>query len=190
MSYLFDNVPMMRCFVRGEYLRDLDRGHGEYIKAIAHAVRCRRGSSLWFQVNLFEPYGGMSFLLPITALTWRPDVPPVTVADVQPWDCMGTTFSVCEMAFVARGGVQILPKRQRGQYRYSIDFGAEDLADDPAQHKTLHVVYLDGGAIGAFPNNRTLWEDSAFWDVIEQRPDVESLLMEVRAEGNQSLFDR
>ncbi len=189
MAYLFDNIPLMRVHVRGEYLQDLAAGHGTYLEAIAHAVRCRRGSSLWFQVNFKEPFGGMSYLLPIEALTWRPDVPAKATELVQPWDCMGDHFAVCEMRFLARGGVQVLPDRSAGQYRFSIDFGGEDLADDTAQHKTLHIVWRADGSIGAYPNNRLLWEDSAFWDVCTDRPAVTSLLYEARAEGRQSIIN-
>lgn len=190
MAFLMDNIPLMRVHVRGEYLQDLAAGHGQTFEAIAHAVRCRRGSSLWFQVNFKEPLGGVSYLLPIEALTWRPDAAPASTETAQPWDCMGDTFSVCELRFLARGGVQVLPDRVGGQYRFSIDFGAEDLADDPAQHKTLHVVWRQDGLVGAYPNNRLLWEDSAFWDVTETKPDITCLLYEARAEGRQAMINR
>lgn len=189
MAYLFDNIPLMRCHVRGEYLQDLAAGHGQFFEGIAHAVRCRRGASLWFQVNFKEPLGGVSYLLPIEALTWRADAAPARADTVQPWDCMGDHFAICELRFLARGGVQVLPDRTPGQYRFSIDFGGEDLADDPAQHKTLHIVWRKDGAVGAYPNNRLLWEDAAFWDVIDSPPAITSLLYEARAEGMQSLIN-
>lgn len=183
MSFLFDNIPLTRCYVRGEYLRDLKRGHGEWVPGVAHAVRCVRGHSLHFQVALMEPYGGAQFLLPIQALTWREDAPERPVQELQPWDCLGNTFSVVELRFIARGGVQVLPSRMRGQYRFSIDYGCEDLADDPSQHKTLHCVWREDGNFGAYPNNRILFEDPAFWDVLDERPDFEALSLESRAEG-------
>ena len=51
-----------------------------------------------------------------------------------------------------------------------------------------HSQLIDGGIIGAFPNNRIIWRDDAFWKVMDQRPDFESLAGEFRAEGHQHIF--
>lgn len=86
MSFLFDNIDLTPCYVRGEYLRNLERGHGEFVKRIAHAVRCRRGYALHFLVGLLEPYGGAQFWLPIQALTWREGAPERPLAELAPYD--------------------------------------------------------------------------------------------------------
>ena len=65
---------------------------------------------------------------------------------------------------------------------------ARDLADDPDQHKHLHVVKLKGGLIGAFPNHRVMMPDLAFWPTMDGKPDFESLDGEFRSEGNQHLL--
>jgi hypothetical protein len=87
------------------------------------------------------------------------------------------------MAFVRRGRVEALPGRIEGEYRFTLDFTGTDLADDPGQHKALHVCFLETGLIGAFPNNRLLWLDSAFWELRQEHPDFEALEVECRAEG-------
>ena len=63
--------------------------------------------------------------------------------------------------------VHNLPDRRPAQYRFSIDFTGTDLADDPEQHKHLHVCALEGGLICALPNNRILFRDDAFWQVMD-----------------------
>lgn len=178
----------MRLKVRREFTANLERHQGEYIDGVAHAVRCVRGQSLQFQVNLLEPFGGAGWLLPIEALVWKPCARLDDMKYVQPWDCFSSEFGVCELDFVRRGGVEIIPARVKGQYRFSLDFAGTDLAEDPEQHKALHICYLENGVIGAFPNNRVIWHDSAFWDIMMERPDFESLNYEARAEGNQHLF--
>ena len=53
-----------------------------------------------------------------------------------------------------------------------VDEAYIDLADDPEQHKHLHVVKFDAGHLGAFPNNRLLVEDLAFMQsVTNTKPD-------------------
>ena len=183
MAFLTDNIPYFKAFVRGEYLRNLSKGHGEYAKAYVHAIRCRRGSSFWFQCNLAEPYGGVAFRLPITALTVEPDAPVLDVRDLQPWDCLADTFSVVPLRFVAHQPVRIRKQNVYGNYLFSVDFGAEDLPDDPEQSKILHVIAREDGNIGAYPNNRLEWHDTAYWEVSEQRPDFQALNVVVRAES-------
>ncbi len=191
------SIPFFRCYVRREYTRNLQDRHGEFIPAIAYGVRCVRGHSLWFQCMLMEPEGGLpndtggaSFLLPIEAICHQPCPKPAEMTYVQPWDVFSSDFGVCEFDLLSRGAVFVLPEKRPGQYRFTLDFIGSDLAIDPAQHKSLHVVFIEGGLIGAFPNNRILWRDDAFWKVLDQRPDFESLEGEFRAEGHQHIFTK
>jgi hypothetical protein len=132
---------------------------------------------------LTAKHGGCAFLLPIEALVTKPCAPVPTVV-VQPWDVSSSDFGVCEVPFVARGAVDVLPDRMRAQYRFTLDFVGTDLAEHPEQHKAIHVVFRSDGIIGAYPNNRLLWHDPAFWEVTTERPPFESLSGEYRAEGS------
>lgn len=187
MAYIYGDVPFFECLVRREYTRGLEDGHGEFLPAVAHAVQCKRGRSLQFQCIFTEQHAGASFLMPIQAVVWK-SCPPADMSTVQPWDCFSSDFTVHESSFVARGAVHILPDRVAAQYRFTIDWTGSDLADHFEQHKHLHVCFLDGGLIGAVPNNRLLWDDPAFWTVTTERPDFKSLGGEYRAEGHQSLM--
>lgn len=187
MSYIYGSIPFFECLVRAEYTRNLRDRHGEFYPAVAHAVRCVRGSSLWFQCIFTRQHGGAAFMLPIEALCWAP-CEPAPAKQVQPWDVFSSDFGVSQDAFTHRGAVEVLPGRVAGQYRFTLDFAGTDLAEYPDQHKALHVVFLAGGLVGAYPNNRLLWSDPAFWATLTERPDFESLAGEYRAEGNQELF--
>lgn len=182
MSYIYGSIPFFECLVRAEYTRNRRDRHGTFYPAVAHAVRCVRGSSLWFQVIFTEQHGGAAFLLPIEALTWKA-CPPVPTRVVQPWDVSSPEFGVSQDAFTHRGAVDVLPGGLRASYRFTLDFAGSDLAECPEQHKALHVVMIDDGLIGAYPNNRLLWHDPAFWEVTREKPDFESLAGEFRAEG-------
>jgi hypothetical protein len=195
MAYVISSVPYFRCLVRREFTTNLARYAGEYIPAVAYGVRCMRGHSLWFQVMLMEPgedrpnnTGGASFFLPLQALVHKPCPLPTDMVYVQPWDTFSSDFGVCEFDFVSRGACSVLPGKIPAQYRFTIDFIGSDLALDPDQHKSLHILFLESGLIGAFPNNRVLWHDDAFWKTMDAQPDFDSLNSEWRAEGNQHLF--
>ena len=181
MAYILSSIPYFRCMVRKEYLHDLETGHGEYVNAVAYGVRCVRGNSLWFQTMLMEPFGGASFMVPIHALTTK-QVEAPDVSLIQPWDVFSSDFGVHAFDLVKFGKVNVLPAMTPGRYKFSIDFTGSDLADDAEQHKHLHVVELEGGQIGAFPNNRLLWSDPAFWDTLTEKPSFKSLSSDFRAE--------
>jgi len=185
--YIYGSVPFFECLVRAEYTRNLQDRHGEFYPAVVHAVRCIRGSSLWFQAIFTKKHGGAAFMVPIQALVWREAPPPSSTAVVQPWDVFSSDFGVSQDTFTHRGAVEVLPTRTRGQYRFTIDCAGSDLAEHPDQHKALHVVFREDGLIGAYPNNRLLWSDPAFWETLTERPDFLSLEGEFRAEGNQEL---
>lgn len=188
MAYILGNVPFFDCYVRREYTRGFKDGHGDFLKAVAHAVRCICGNSLMFQVVFAEKWAGASFTLPIEAIVWKPCALESEMTYVQPWDCFSSDFGVCEFDFMKRGAAFVLPDKFEAQYRFTIDWTGTDLADHSEQHKHLHVCFLQGGLIGAFPNNRILWSDPAFWKVADERPDFESLAGEFRAEGHQHIF--
>ena len=185
--YIYGSVPFFECLVRAEYTRNRRDRHGEFYPAVAHAVRCVRGHSLWFQCIFTARHAGAAFLLPIEALVWKACLPMPTSV-VQPWDTFSSDFGVSVDTFTARGAVEVLPARVRGQYRFTLDFAGSDLSEHPEQHKALHVVFREDGLIGAYPNNRVLWHDPAFWNTTTERPDFESLAGEFRAEGNQEIF--
>lgn len=190
MPYVMGSIPFFDCMVRREYTQNLEAGHGDFIPAVAHAVRCVRGHSLWVQVMLMEPYGGCAFLLPIQAITWKPCEPAPDLTYIQPWDCFSSDFGCTELDFVRRGAVNVLPAKVPGQYHCTLDFIGSDLAEHPEQHKSLHIIKMDTGLVGAFPNNRLLWSDPAFWRTVEETPKFKSLAGEFRAEGNQALLRR
>jgi hypothetical protein len=191
MAHIIGNMPYLKCLVRKEFTTNFKSGRGEYIEAIAHAIRSVRGNSLWFQCALGEPYGGVHFMVPIDAIVWRSCELPVDKTYIQPWDCFSSDFGVCQFDFTKFGEAEVLPARVKGQYHCTIDFIGTDLSEDMEQHKHLHIVKMESGLIGAFPNNRVIFPDPAFWQTIDQEAEIkfDSLGGEYRSEGNQSLFN-
>jgi len=182
MAYILGNIPFFECLVRREYTRNRVDRQGEFLPAVAHAIRCQRGDSLLFQCVFTETFGGASFLVPIEAICWKP-CPPLPAVAVQPWDCFSPDFGVCEFDLLRRGRAFLLPDKTPAEYRFTVDWTGNDLALHFEQHKHLHVVFSGTGHVCAVPNNRLIWDDPAFWKATEERPDFTALSGDFRAEG-------
>lgn len=183
MSFLLASIPYFRCLVRREYTTAHQRGQGEFLAAIAFGVHCRRGRMVDFQVVFtgedekgkpVQTGGAMFAMVPIVALCHLPVDAPKGIDDVAPWDVFSETFTVVELDLLTRMRMVTLPNRLAGRYLFTIDFCSSDLADDPQQHKQLHICKMDAGHFGAFPNNRMLLNDPAQWAVLTEQPDFES----------------
>ena len=185
MAYVLGSIPYFDCLVRQQYTQNLETGHGKFLAAKAVAVHCLRGDSLQFQVILKEPYAGAAFLLPIEALVSKPCEPRPT-KDIQPWDCFSAEFGVCELTTIRRGAVKLIKDDAEAEYRFTLAFTGSDLADDPAQRKLLHVVHRADGLIGAYPNNRLIFQDRALFGDMTETPGFTTLEREFRAEGLQA----
>jgi hypothetical protein len=182
MAFLLENIPRFDCLVRREYTRDLQDGHGEYLKASAEAILAVRSDSFWFQVILHEPYAGAAYLLPIEALVTKP-CKPVPTKELMAWDAFSSTIGICELRSVRRGAVRLLKENLLGEYRFSVASTGSDLADMVSQRKILHVVFREDGIIGAWPNNRLIFLDRALFGDLTAKPDFLTLTKEFRAEG-------
>ena len=46
------NVPYIKCYVKKEYLYDLERGHGEFEECVLIAVKSMQGRALMFEAYI------------------------------------------------------------------------------------------------------------------------------------------
>ena len=77
---------------------------------------------------------------------------------------------------------------------FTVDYTDHDIADDPAQHKQSHVMYLlDAGKwtgnIVALPNNRVRATSPALWVTGEGAPDFAPSQWTHSAESHESYLD-
>jgi len=185
MSHIIGELPYIRGYLRREYTRNHVDGHGDYYPCLIHGLRIVRGRQIQFQSVLSDVWAGAPFLAPVEAFCWRlPTAPrmtrptgPDSYAYIQPWDCFSSTFGVYQFSMWRNAPVYALPDRKPGRYHCTLDFDGSDLADDDEQHKHLHICLMADGQIAAFPNNRILFEDRAYFDVFPagERPDFEAL---------------
>ena len=67
------NIPYIRCWIKKEYVHDLERGHGEFIECVMLAVKSIQGRALMFEAYLPE-YGACYDKFPLSAFVWRKDI--------------------------------------------------------------------------------------------------------------------
>ena len=195
MSYLMSNIPHFPCWVRREFTHNHLKYHGEFLHALAIAVNTFPDRSLSFQVvftgneidrddwkegNIHG--GAMWARMPIQALV--ADIPmdewaePMENHLAQPWDCESRTHSVVSLdrtsssPWIAKIGSDFYTSR----YLFTVDYTDNSIADDPAQHKQSHVLYITEdcpwkGNVIALPNNRVRVTNPALWATGDGPPD-------------------
>ena len=114
----------------------------------------------------------------------------------QPWDCLSHHHSVITMDRVSSSPwiCKIGGEFYTGRYMFTVDYTEHSIADDPAQHKQSHVLYLTDagdytGNIVALPNNRVRATNPALWRVGEGAPDFSPSQWVHSAEGHESYMD-
>jgi hypothetical protein len=80
-----------------------------------------------------------------------------------------------------------------GKYLFTVDYTDSEIADDPAQHKQSHVLYLTEGQwkgnLIALPNNRVRATSPALWRTGEGAPDFTPSQWTHSAEAHESYLD-
>jgi|TARA_R100001082_G_scaffold50568_1_gene27414 hypothetical protein len=211
MPYLISNIPHFKCWVRKEFTANHEDYHQEYLHALAIAVNTIPDRSLSFQVvftgaevqgtkekNLHG--GAMWARMPIQGLI--ADIPvdewgePMEDHLAQPWDCESRHHSVVVMDRVSSSPwlAKIDGDFYRAKYMFTVDYTDNSIADDPAQHKQSHVMYITEdckwkGNLVALPNNRVRATSPALWVTGEGAPDFTPSQYIHSAEGHESYLD-
>ncbi len=92
MSFLNINIPPIECYIRKEFLRNQEDGHGEFFPCMIFGV-----SSLPSQVPLFHflmEDGGVWWKMPIHAFASSTSAEPQELDELVLWDCFSYYVSV------------------------------------------------------------------------------------------------
>ena len=106
MSSPVVNLPAQKVWVRKEYLRDLQDGHGEFAGCcLGIGAKSIPGRSFYFETYSPE-YGAMFDKLPISAFVSEPKTPDpdLDLLNLQFWNCMDYgVVNVCKQFVVIYG---------------------------------------------------------------------------------------
>lgn len=170
MAYLESSIPPIHCYLRKEFLYNLESHHGELEECILVAVTSRTNEALLFTCVL--PNGAMFSHLPISAFRYKhvTDKDYTSVDWCELWDCFSYYFTVIRYQWAKNKRVRALMKDKSmlwGNYQFTIAWCAGELDNDTTYSelpsvKTAHILSLDNGLFVALPNNRVLWHDPDF----------------------------
>jgi len=163
------NIPPIECYIRKEYLYNLEKGHGELVVGTVFSVKSLQGHALLFQV--MTEIGAVYDKIPISALVSfnNPDAPHLEFHVLQLWDSFSYNIEAVQFMFLKGKRCMVMLKngeRKEGIYRFTLDWqgdGSQSLpttyAEEPSQHKSCHVIELFDGQFCGYPNNRILWNE-------------------------------
>jgi hypothetical protein len=167
--YLNANIPIIDCFVRGEYLQNHESGHGELYPCIAFGLISRPSEATLF--NILMEDGGVWWGVPISALCWK-ECSHIELDQLQLWNNFSynvsvTTFSALDSLTCVYYDRDNTP--HTGTYLFTIDWAQGDYSElrygyseTPNNHKCGHVIKLDSGHYAIQPNNRMRFFDPSF----------------------------
>lgn len=164
MSHLVD-IPHIECFVRKEYLYNLEDHFGEFEKGVAFGIRSLQGQALLFCVMMGN--GAQVWNLPISAIVTKGDAPNIPLDCLQLWNMLGYECSVKEFDFLSGSRCKTILKNKEsyeGTYLFTVDNYGSQYSETYGElgHKSYNVIELDNGCLAAQPNNRILWANPSF----------------------------
>jgi hypothetical protein len=105
---LICNLPAKKVWVRREYLRDHQDGHGEFVEGVWVSAKSIPGRAFYFETYLPE-YGAMYDKLPISAFLQFPQTPVIDMdlGNLQFWNCMDYGVMAINKGFIAEMDVEL-----------------------------------------------------------------------------------
>jgi len=192
------NLPAIHVWVRREYLRDHEDGHGEFVKGVWVSCKSMPGRAFYFETYLPD-YGAMFDKLPISAFVSEPETPKkdLELHNLQFWNCMDYGVVSIHKQFVSSMMFEAYTRDQgklKGTYVATIDNYHADIntidystSETPAEHKSHNLLELENGQFGLYPNNRMRIYDNSLTPDKPLMPDFKVSTMEYQVENNPSL---
>ena len=162
------NIPHFYAMCSG-----IDNDNNIY-DCVVHAVRSRSDKVLTFHVHLES--GAHYSLLPINKLFHRKDRVNEPVDRLQMWDCFSNDPEVVVFEYFKFKKVYVLPLKIWGEYLMTFDCENNSFSDYPPEFKQGHLIKLDNGCYGLYPNNMLLFHHKTYTGEL----DVEKIPILVR----------
>jgi hypothetical protein len=176
MAQLNANIPYIEAFVRNKYLFN-DENNNELTKCYIFGVKTIINRPLLFHCQLEN--GVVWWSLPLSAFVWKDDFDIIADTEeerlslLQYWDCQSNDVSVTVFTYLQNYIVDVFNRNKewyRGKYLFTIDDYYSDNNSLPSGYaidsntKCYHIIKLDNGNFGAYPNNYLRWNNLNFCD--------------------------
>ena len=198
MAELICNLPSKDIWVRKEYLRDHQDGHGEFVKGVWVSAKSIPGRAFYFETYLPE-YGALFDKLPISAFVSEPKTPDpdLPLNNLQFWNCMDYGVVAISKNFIGSMDFEILSRDHgalTGSYICTLDNYHSDIdsidystSETPAEHKSHNLLSLENGQFCLYPNNRMRVYDNSLTPQEPLQPDFKVSTIEYQVEnGNRT----
>ena len=156
------DIPRFKCFIRSEYLSGGSITN-EYVEAYCFSVTIIESRVLLWTVHTID--GAVYSRLPTYAICHNiPENKAEHKLDI--FGAISSNGQVIEHEYLKDYMVEVNidGKKYPGVYAFTIDYFTGGFAQDPEQHKTSNVIFMDSGYIFVGPNNMMLFIDSHFTD--------------------------
>jgi hypothetical protein len=196
MAQLNANIPYIYAYIRDSYLYS-DLNNKNLTKCVIFGVKSILNKPLLFHAQLEN--GAVFWGMPLSAYCLTEDFDPISenenkrLAQLQWWDCQSNDIAVTCFAYLQGYVVDVLTRSgewYRGRYLFTIDDYYSDLNAAPMGYATdldskcFHIIELDNGNIGAYPNNYCRWENLNFTDPYpkDNPPKFKPMHLDIKAE--------
>ena len=179
------NIPYIKCYLKKEYLYDLEKGHGEFEECVLLSVKSMQGRALMFEAYLPQ-YGACYDKFPLSAFVWKKDIKEeeqLPLSSLALWDSFSSNIQVWTKSILKNCDVEIMLNgggRMKGEYLFTIDACHGDpntvntgVSEVPSEHKQHNFGRLENGQYFAQPNNRMLWYEQSLTPAELKRPDFQ-----------------
>lgn len=146
----------------------IDKDNNTY-PCIVHAARSRSGKIMTFHVHL-EDHGAQYSLVPLHKLTHKDVVNPFKPHELQPWDCFSDDVECIRFEYFVFKKVYVLSLKTWGEYILTFDWLNNTYSDYTIEFKQGHLIKLDNGQYGIFPNNYLLFHDKTYTKIDPENP--------------------
>ena len=194
MPELICNLPAEKVWVRKEYLRDLQDGHGEFVEGVWITAKSIAGRAFYFETYL-PKYGAMFDKLPISAFLSKPVIPELdmNLPNLQFWNCMDYNVTAIHKQFIGSMDFEVLTRDfgiVKGTYVCTLDnyHNQPDVIDYstseiPEEHKSFNLLQLNNGQYCLYPNNRMRIYDNSLTPEKPKMPDFKVSTVEYQVEN-------
>ena len=82
--------------------------------------------------------------------------------ELQPWDCFSDEVEAIKYDYFQFKKVYIIPLKIWGEYILTFDWLNNSYSDYPIEYKQGHLIKLNNGQFGIYPNNFLLFHDKTY----------------------------
>ena len=176
MGQLNSNIPYIEAFVKDRYLYD-NPNNNNLTPCYIFGVKTIINRPLLFHIQMDN--GVVWWSLPLSAFVWKKDYDNLSADEnerlslLQYWDCQSNDNSVTVFTYLQNYVVDVFNRKKewyRGKYLFTIDDYYADNNSLPSGYaidsntKCYHIIKLDNGNFGAYPNNYLRWNNLNFCD--------------------------